>query len=820
MNQPFGFCWQLWRNNSHRLYLFACVYVGALLTLWLTPRTVLGEGYLPRAGWQWVLMIWLLLPLLVMNNRSPIHAHETKWAVLAIIGLIWSPTLSIKIGLLLLTVAGVLAWSSWRGAQELAIRYLEMAGLWIGLMFGINIYNHIAARLDGIPWIGYGIAPLLTLLGLPNWVQGNQVFVHYEGFTYPMLLSLDKFGGAFPWLLGIGILVSGYQRRIPVPLLVSALLWIGFTSIAYALFITTEWVVQGNQLLWWDETLLGGFYGLATIPVAWLLPASPVPNPSTLKLTSRQSHACTVALILAIFLIVTGWLWVDPGVRKAGTILIDEYYSDWEWSDVTLNTQRYGVQTVYNYYCMVEFFKHYFAQVERNNEPLSYERLRSYSVVILKTPTQPYPPSVREALRRYVEEGGSLWLIGDHTNIFGMNNYLNTVLAPWKLRLEADAVIDPETNRQLYAPTAIAHPVVRSLPVFLFYTGCSVQAPLDWGTYEVILSPRMLRDKPDLAQNTFFGDFAPSLAESVCPTIQAVVKYAGKGRVGIWSDSTLFSNFAITLPGKMELAVGFLDFLNRQNRFPQLRLMSVGAGCLLALIGFRGLRTAHHLAIVAVWSGILAGTVFTTFCYSQFYPALQLHTPFEKIGFLEAEPTDHLPILRPIDDPYPNSYLTAFVAALRAGKYAETCFKMSQVMSYPRVVVIHGHQVIDWKTLSDFVHAGRKLILLDGGATPEALVQASQVFGIRYVPMPGKTVLNLQDASIPVEIAGYFQSGIPLLVDSERRALLIAHQFGQGKVYLSTTEALFSDMSLGEPSDIPNAAQFALLTILFQLYGD
>jgi len=422
---------------------------------------------------------------------------------------------------------------------------------------------------------------------------------------------------------------------------------------------------------------------------------------------------------------------------------------------------------------------------------------------------------------RYLEMMG-LWA----SLMLGVNVYnyvaaridINSVLAPWKLRLEADSVIDPEMNRQLYVPTALAHPVVRYLPTFLFYTGCSIQAPFDIRTHEVILSPRLLRDAPDLSQNTFFGDFAPYLDERVGPTIQAVVQYAGKGRIGVWSDSTLFSNFAIPLPGKMELAVGFLDFLNRQNRFPQLRLLFIGTGCILAVIGLWGLRAVQSMIIIAVWGGVCGGSGVAAICYSEFYPALQPHTPFEKIGFLESEDTDHLPILRPIDDPYPNSYLTAFVGVLRTGKYAETFFETSQCPSYSQVVVIHGHQVRDWETLSDFVYAGGRLIVLDGGAAPEALAQASKIFGIRYVSMPSRT--SLKKSATSVEIAGYFQSGIPLLADSEARALLIAQKFGRGEVYLSATVALFSDTSLGEPASVPDAIQLGLLKLIFRIYSD
>jgi len=34
----------------------------------------------------------------------------------------------------------------------------------------------------------------------------------------------------------------------------------------------------------------------------------------------------------------------DPGIAKQGRVLIDEYYSNWEWTDRKLDTAWYGVQ--------------------------------------------------------------------------------------------------------------------------------------------------------------------------------------------------------------------------------------------------------------------------------------------------------------------------------------------------------------------------------------------------------------------------------------------------------------------------------------------
>jgi hypothetical protein len=47
---------------------------------------------------------------------------------------------------------------------------------------------------------------------------------------------------------------------------------------------------------------------------------------------------------------------------------------------------------------------------------------------------------------------------------------------------------------------------------------------------------------------------------------QAVAKKSGRGRVAVWSDSTLFSNFAMCMSGVPQIALGYVNWLNRRNR--------------------------------------------------------------------------------------------------------------------------------------------------------------------------------------------------------------------------------------------------------------
>ena len=71
-------------------------------------------------------------------------------------------------------------------------------------------------------------------------------------------------------------------------------------------------------------------------------------SPTTPAPGRRWAASLSVSILLGAA--VAGSLgFFDPGRVKSGRVLIDETHSNWEWSTIDLNTESYGVQTVYNY---------------------------------------------------------------------------------------------------------------------------------------------------------------------------------------------------------------------------------------------------------------------------------------------------------------------------------------------------------------------------------------------------------------------------------------------------------------------------------------
>jgi hypothetical protein len=106
----------------------------------------------------------------------------------------------------------------------------------------------------------------------------------------------------------------------------------------------------------------------------------------------------------------------DPGAIKGGRVLVDEQHSNWEWADRPFDTTWFGPQSTYNYACLMDYLGHYFRVRSNQEQPLSDRLLTDVDVLILKVPTQPFTRGEVDSIVRFVERGGGLWLIGDHTN--------------------------------------------------------------------------------------------------------------------------------------------------------------------------------------------------------------------------------------------------------------------------------------------------------------------------------------------------------------------------------------------------------------------
>ncbi len=525
--------------------------------------------------------------------------------------------------------------------------------------------------------------------------------------------------------------------------------------------------------------------------------------------------------------ILAGLTFRDPGTPKSGRIMINEHGSDWEWTTDTLNTETYSEITTYNYYCLARYLEYYY-DLHTNDEPLSPAVLQNLDVLILKIPTEPYSPAEIQAVVDYVRQGGSLWVIGDHTNVFGSSSFFNPLLRRFGYSLKYVSTHDMKSgNLSLYEkPKRFAHPSVINLPTYLFATSCSMTAP--WTADAAILGYGLRADHLDYSQKNFFADRTRNQfnIEFGLMLQQAAGKY-GKGRILVTTDSTPFSNFFIFIKGKPELALGTMNWLNRSPKLAWLNPF-------LLILGLAGLVI---IVVLRFWSGALLAGVILGMALAGFitdgaarraYPLPKPDRPVPWINFEREHSSYFLPVLRLVKDGDPD-YLTFYVWTQRVGAVPREMDDFDQTISgTDPVVMIDPATALDAQetaNLRSYLERGGRLLVINSVQNrSDAAARLLEAYGIRLTTQesPSDTLhaLTLEGRFFPLAVKGKFASlsgGEIFFQSNQGEAIGVTKTVGQGKIWALSCGHLFRNTSMGQTSMVPDDGMRALFEVEFRV---
>ncbi|MBN2450601.1 MAG: hypothetical protein JXR77_09440 [Lentisphaeria bacterium] len=515
----------------------------------------------------------------------------------------------------------------------------------------VFLYEVVTARSHELPGpLPRMLGAVAEFLGVHTGVHDSNIAVftmrehHWLGATWELLA--DPVSLAF--LAGAAVLLalapSGARsprqavlRRLGcgAALTLGCLVWLFLrASLLIGVFLhsclRTEYDQMPNSVHWlWNNWLHLAFLAVPVL-LAWRLApsaagaaasqdreAAPLPVPGRPQ-AGRWRPPAAAALAFAAACSFTAALCWDPvGSRKPGRVVVEEYHPDpekvWERCDKPFDTTWYGHNSGYNYYCIVDYLR-YFYDVSRLTERISPGALEACDVLILKTPTRPF--FSREellAIRGFVERGGNLLLIGEHTDVFGSSTRLNPVAGMFGMRFRNDCLFGVDSVfEQKYIPPTVPHPVVQNFEWMDFATSCSLD--VGWSPGRAVIRSTGLKNK---TAEYHVSNFYPPPSDTARMRYGAFVQLwstrFGRGRVLAFTDSTIFSNFCTFEPGKPELMVGMVEWLNRRsprvNPRPWLTVLAALLG--LAALALAGGVPSRWLLLLAAGT---AGWAMSAVC--------------------------------------------------------------------------------------------------------------------------------------------------------------------------------------------------------------
>jgi len=377
---------------------------------------------------------------------------------------------------------------------------------------------------------------------------------------------------------------------------------------------------------------LGSFWnpwvqlGLALVPAAVLAritgpyasgaTASHVAEP----LWSRRLYSGAIVATWATFLVTASLLWEPVGQRNAGRVVIDDYHSRGPWpkknydttrTDKRYDTEWYGPGSSYNYACLYDYCSHFY-ELSRLEQAITDSALSRCDVLVLKLPSTPYSADERAAVRRFVSRGGGLLVIGDHTAVFGSGANLNELTTEYGFRFRYDCAFTIDTPfDQRFTPPLAPHPAIQHVPWLEFATGCTIDPGASLGTAVMCCS-----GLKSLGADYFYSNYFPPPKNRPQTRwggfIQLWTTHHERGRIAAFSDSTIFSNFSLFEPGKTELMLGMLEWLNHANSAWDPRGLLLIAGAIGGWLAARRLRPGVHFWPVTFTAGALGWSMAVT----------------------------------------------------------------------------------------------------------------------------------------------------------------------------------------------------------------
>ncbi|MCX8109074.1 MAG: hypothetical protein N3G20_09750, partial [Verrucomicrobiae bacterium] len=264
------------------------------------------------------------------------------------------------------------------------------------------------------------------------------------------------------------------------------------------------------DLMWffWNEWVLAGF----ALPLAWLQarwlrhrcgPTGPWGQPR--PVVRQKSVFTTLAFVTAgVICITMAVLWDPIGHRKPGRVVVDEYHSKWEPTDKPFDTNYYGHLSGYNYACIYDYCSRFYS-MSRLTNAIEEASLANVDVFVAKVPTEAYSPSEIDILMRFVERGGGLLLIGEHTDVFGTGYNLNTIARKLGFEFRYDCLFGIDSFfEQYYQPPFVPHPVVQNVRGMDFATSCSIRPTQFWRGRSVITSTGLKNSMADYHASNYY----------------------------------------------------------------------------------------------------------------------------------------------------------------------------------------------------------------------------------------------------------------------------------------------------------------------------
>jgi len=292
-----------------------------------------------------------------------------------------------------------------------------------------------------------------------------------------------------------------------------------------------------------------------------------------------------------------------PLPARNGSILFCDRGASWS---MPLYDGKYGQTSVGMYGILPQYLKMRGYETKVSKEPLTEEALRDVALVVVFSPEHRFAEAEKKYIHEFVKNGGSLLVAGDHSDVLGIMDPINDLLAPFSIALRFDTAL-PIKSGWIDSLEFRPHSVTRGIeedyePSLWVGASLAISPPAE----PVIVGTRGWADTGSRknVKNAFLGDYKRSADEQLGDVVLVAASSYGSGKVLVFGDTSTFQNATITISHPfIDTMTGWLTHQDQSPSLPRLSAALLLAAAALVLAG-RKLNSFSLLLLLAMMGAL------------------------------------------------------------------------------------------------------------------------------------------------------------------------------------------------------------------------
>lgn len=244
-----------------------------------------------------------------------------------------------------------------------------------------------------------------------------------------------------------------------------------------------------------------------------------------------------IALMIFVLLPLLNLIQLDNSKKTIGFI---KYHSVWAKEDIPYTIDDWTLKSNYSYSEFSKILSNKYKILNINSEKDLNEVLPQCDAVIIMTPTVPFNVSEKKNIKKFLSLNGKVIVIGDHTDLFGHGRVINDLIQYTGILINYDTHFESDSWYGLVSFRNTLLGKIRPLTA----SSISVKKPV----YVMVWSHNWISEAANYNAPNFFGDLTWTADDKLGDFPMAITAKVGGGHLTLWTDSTMFSNFALYQP--------------------------------------------------------------------------------------------------------------------------------------------------------------------------------------------------------------------------------------------------------------------------------